>query len=77
MKRLHEFDNLMFVTFLALRGHKVTPLRHSDGRITFEVEGDIAKAAEAFYADEKKQIMRFVRILKALQSLNVTKKAKV
>ena len=71
----NEFEDATVVAFLALRGHIVTPIRNPNGRIIFEVEGDIARDVEAFYTNQPVGIMEYVRILKGIKSQIFTLKA--
>lgn len=75
MKQQNEIEDATIVAFLALRGHRITPLKNSNGRIIFEVEGNIAPDIEAFYANHSVGIMDYVRMLKSLRSSIFTMKA--
>ena len=70
-----KFEDATIVAFFALQGHKITPLRNPDGRIVFEVEGDIARSVEAFYTNQPVRIMDYVRTLKTVKSQIFTLKA--
>lgn len=72
---LNEFEDATIVAFLALRGHTATPLRNPNGRVVFEVEGDIARSVEAFYTNQQVGIMDYVRIFKMIKSQIFTMKA--
>jgi hypothetical protein len=63
----NEFEDATIVAFLALQGHTVKPLRNQNGRIIFEVEGDIARDVEAFYTNQQVGIMDYVRFLKSVR----------
>jgi hypothetical protein len=73
-KELNEFEDVTIAAFLAIHGHVVTPLRNPNGRIIFEVEGNIAPNIEAFYANQSVGIMDYVRMLKSLRSSIFTMK---
>jgi hypothetical protein len=75
MNMFNEFEDATIVAFLALQGHKITPLRNPAGRIVFEVKGDITRSVEAFYANQKVGIMDYVRTLKMTKSQIFTLKA--
>lgn len=75
MKQLNEFEDVTIVAFLALKGHNITPLKTSSGRIAFEVEGDIAADVDAFHTNQAVGIMDYVRMLKSLRSTIFTMKA--
>lgn len=62
-----EFEDSTVVAFLALRGHTVTPFKKPNGRVMFEVEGDIARDVDAFYRNEKVGILDFIRIFKSIR----------
>ena len=64
----NEFEDATIVAFLALGGHIVTPIRNPNGRIIFEVEGDIARDVEAFYTNQPVGIADYVRTLKSIKS---------
>ena len=65
---LNEFEDATIVSFLALRGHAVTPIRKPNGRVIFEVQGDLARDVEAFYQNEKVGVIDYIRILKMVRS---------
>lgn len=73
--KFNEFEDATVVAFLALRGHTITPLRNPNGRIIFEVEGDIARDVEAFYTNQPVGIMEYVRTLKGIKSQIFTLKS--
>lgn len=75
MKQTHEFEDATIVAFLACQGHQITPLRNSNGRVVFEVDGDISKDIEAFYANQLVGVADYVRTFKALRSSIFTLKA--
>jgi len=64
---VNEFEDATVVAFLALRGHAVTPFKKPNGRVMFEVEGDIARDVDAFYQNEKVGILDFIRIFKSIR----------
>ena len=71
----NQFEDATIVAFLALRGHIVTPIRNLNGRIIFEVEGDIARDIDAFYTNQPVGIMEYVGILKGIKSQIFTLKS--
>jgi len=71
----NEFEDATIVASLALRGHTVTPMRNPNGRIIFEVEGDIARDVESFYTNQHVGIMEYVSILKGIKSQIFTLKS--
>lgn len=64
---VNEFEDATVVAFLALRGHTVTPFKNPNGRVMFEVEGDIVRDVDAFYQNEKVGILDFIRIFKSIR----------
>ncbi len=75
MEQITEFSDATIVAYLALQGHKITPLKDQTGRIVFEVEGDIAQDVEAFYCNQKVGVMDYVRMLKSIRGQIFTMKA--
>ena len=75
MKMINEFEDATIVAFCALRCHTATPMRDPNGRIVFEVEGDIARSVEAFYTNQQIGIMDYVRIFKMIKSQIFTLKS--
>lgn len=70
-----EFEDATIVAFFVLRGHTVVPMRNPNGRIIFEVEGDIARDVEAFYTNQPVGIMDYVSTLKGIKSQIFTLKS--
>jgi len=64
---VNEFEDATFVAFLSLRGHRVNPHKTSNGRVVFEVIGDITKDVESYHLNQKVGILDYVRILKSLR----------
>jgi hypothetical protein len=67
-KSVHEFEDTSFVAFLALRGHHYTPQKKPNGRVAFEIEGDVARDVEAFYLNQSVGVLEFCQILKTVRN---------
>jgi hypothetical protein len=64
---INEFEDSLIVAFLALQGHKITPYK-KNGRVVFEVVGDIAQDVEAFYQNEKVGVLDYSAMVKSVRS---------
>ncbi len=67
-KTVNEFEDALFVAFLALRGHQITPCKQSNGRVIFEVTGDIARDIEAFYLNNNVGVLDYSSMVKFVRS---------
>ena len=66
-KPVNEFEDAFIVAFLALRGHQITPYK-KNGRVVFEVIGDIARDVEAFYLNQTVGILDYCSMVKSVRS---------
>ena len=65
---VNEFEDSFFVAFLASRGHQYTPCKRDNGRVSFEVIGDISRDVEAFYLNQQVGVLDYISILKSVRS---------
>jgi hypothetical protein len=64
---ISEFEDSLIVAFLALKGHQITPYK-KNGRVVFEVIGDIAQDVEAFYQNQNIGVLDYSRMVKSVRS---------
>ena len=62
------FEDSFFVAFLSYRGHQFKPFRQKNGRVVFEVVGDIAHDVEAFYQNQGVGVLEFINHVKAVRN---------
>lgn len=67
-KPVNQFEDSFFVAFLALRGHQITPCKQHNGRVTFEVIGEITRDVEAFYLNQGVGVLDYSRMVKSVRS---------
>jgi hypothetical protein len=61
-------EDAMLVAWLSLKKHKITPKRRPDGRIVFEITGNIDSDLEELYANGKVGALDFLKALKTIRS---------
>jgi hypothetical protein len=66
-KPAHEFEDTLFVAFLEYRGHTATPYKQPNGRVVFEVVGDLTGDMEAFHLNKEVGVRNYSRIIKNLE----------
>ena len=65
---VHEFEDSAFVAFLVLRGHQYIPVMKQNGRVAFEVAGDITGDVEAYYLNHPVGVREYGQVLKSIRS---------
>lgn len=65
---VNEFEDSLIVAFLVLRGHQITPCKRHNGRVIFEVTGDISQDIEAFYLNQEVSVLDYSRMVKSIRS---------
>ncbi|MBZ0156278.1 MAG: hypothetical protein K8I29_08740 [Alphaproteobacteria bacterium] len=60
-------EDTAVVAYLALRGHRFKPVKKYDGRIAFEVEGDIAHSLQEIYDNKPCPILDYIKSLKTVR----------
>jgi flagellar basal body rod protein FlgG len=68
-------EDSSLVAWLALKGHKFIPIKRSDGRIVFEIEGDFTDDLQELYTNPSAPILDYIKWLKAVRGAIFSLKA--
>jgi hypothetical protein len=66
--RCEVLEDATIVAYLAIRGYHFKPVKRNDGRIVFEILGDISKPLDELYTDPPIPALSFIKELKSVRS---------
>jgi hypothetical protein len=61
-------EDTSLVAFLALRGRKFKPFQRPDGRVSFELEGDISSDLQELYTNPPIPILDYLKWFKTVRN---------
>jgi len=61
-------EDTSLVAFLALKGYQFKPIRRSDGRIIFQIEGDFITELQELYSNPSVPVLDYIKWLKTVRS---------
>jgi hypothetical protein len=60
-------EDTSLVAYLALKGHEFKPVKRHDGRIIFEITGDIEIDLQSLYLNPTVPILDYIKWLKTVR----------
>ena len=67
-KKKTTIDDATIVAFLSLKGYQIKPIKQMNGRVSFEVYGDVEKALNELYDNCQVGILDFIKALKTVRN---------
>lgn len=61
-------EDTSLVAYLALRGHQFKPIKRTDGRVIFQIDGDVSSDLQEIYANPLVPILDYIKWLKTVRS---------
>ncbi len=63
------FEDSIITGLLLTKGHKVIPIKNSDGRIVYKVEGDVERSIQEIYSNCLVGALDVMRSIKLTRSM--------